>query len=131
MWKYFNPNPSGKRVGDCTVRAISCALSKPWEDIYLDLALKGFRLCDMPNADEVWGSYLHEKGFSRSLVQADCPHCYTIKDFCAEHPQGIYVMAMPGNHVVTVIDGSYYDAWDSGSEVPIYFWQKGESDDLR
>lgn len=23
-----------------------------------------------------------------------------------------------------VIDGVYYDSWDSGREVPLYYWQK-------
>lgn len=36
---------------------------------------------------------------------------------------GIYVLALQG-HVVCVIDGVYYDSWDSGREVPLYYWQK-------
>jgi hypothetical protein len=31
---------------------------------------------------------------------------------------------LSGNHVVTVINGNYYDAWDSGGEVPIAYWTK-------
>ena len=26
--------------------------------------------------------------------------------------------------VVALIDGDWWDAWDSGDEVPVYYWQK-------
>lgn len=26
MWKYYNPNPVGKKTGDCSVRAVAKAL---------------------------------------------------------------------------------------------------------
>ena len=52
-----------------------------------------------------------------------CPPCYTVKDFCKDHPVGTYILAT-GSHVVTVVDGNYYDTWDSGTEVPIYYWKK-------
>ena len=29
-----------------------------------------------------------------------------------------------GGHVVAVEDGNYYDIWDSGDEVPTYYWMK-------
>ena len=28
-----------------------------------------------------------------------------------------------GSHAVAVIDGDYYDSWDSGNEIPAYFWR--------
>jgi hypothetical protein len=33
-------------------------------------------------------------------------------------------MLATGTHVVAVIDGNYYDTWDSGDEVPIALWKK-------
>ena len=27
-------------------------------------------------------------------------------------------------NVIAVIDGDYYDSWDSGNEVPIYYWKQ-------
>ena len=44
-------------------------------------------------------------------------------DFAAEHPSGTYILALSG-HVVCVMDGDYYDTWDSGGEVPLYYWRK-------
>lgn len=124
-WINYNANPIHKRVGDCTVRAISKALGQSWEQTYTELALQGMILSDMPSANHVWGAYLKQKGYERKLVPDSCPDCYTVSDFCEDYPNGIYILAISG-HVVTVIDGRYYDTWDSGSEIPIYFWKRKE-----
>jgi hypothetical protein len=79
----------------------------------------------MPSANHVWGKYLRNKGFERKVIPDSCPDCYTVKDFCDDHPKGTYILAISG-HVVTVIDGAYYDTWDSGDEIPIYYWQRKE-----
>ena len=31
-----------------------------------------------------------------------------------------------GSHAVTVCSGRYYDAWESGKEIPIYYWKRKE-----
>ncbi len=121
--KRYNNNPSGKRVGDCTVRAISKALGQTWEQTYVGLALQGFVMGDMPSADHVWGAYLRKHGFSRRILPDTCPDCYTVEDFAADHPRGVYLLAIPG-HVVCVADGDHYDTWDSGGEVPVYFFER-------
>lgn len=122
-WKMYNPNPAGRHVGDCTVRAISKAVGSDWEQIYIALALQGYLLNDMPSANHVWGAYLKSQGWRRHLIPDTCPDCYTVEDFCKDHPNGTYLLAISG-HVVTVKDGCYWDTWDSGKEIPIYYWQK-------
>lgn len=118
-----NPNPRGVQVGDCVVRAISTALSHDWERTYIELAIQGLMIGDMPSSNHVWGAYLQEQGFKRHIIPNTCPNCYTVKDFCEEHPYGVYILAT-GTHVVVSIDGDYYDMWDSGDEIPIYYWRK-------
>lgn len=125
MFKLYNANPSNKRVGDCVIRAISKALDKPWEEVYVNLCIKGFMMADLPSSNVVWGSYLKQNGFTRDVVSNECPDCYTVADFCREHPTGTYVIGT-GSHAVTVKSGCYFDTWDSGHETPIYFYKKGE-----
>ncbi len=122
-FKKYNPNPANKSVGDCTIRAISKALGQDWEKTYIDLALQGFQLCDMPSANYVWGAYLRKNGFRRHILPDTCPDCYTVEDFAAEHPRGTYILAISG-HVVCVQDGEWHDTWDSGGEVPLYYWER-------
>jgi hypothetical protein len=125
MFKLANPNPNGSYVGDCVVRAISIANDKSWNETYIDLCLRGLMLFDMPSSNRVWNEYLKSEGYTRHMVPDNCPHCYTIKDFCNEYFRGTYILGT-GTHVVAVINGDYYDTWDSGDESPIYFWTKEE-----
>jgi hypothetical protein len=48
-----------------------------------------------------------------------------VEDFCKDHPKGIYVLGT-GTHALTVVDGNYIDVWDSGQEIPIYYFTKEE-----
>lgn len=124
MWIKKNLNPKGKSVGDCVIRAISMALNQSWDTTYLDMCSQGLIMCDMPSSNAVWGMYLYKNGFTKHAVKSQCPMCYTVKDFCEEFNKGTYVLCLSG-HVICVIDGNYYDTWDSGEETPIYYW-KGE-----
>lgn len=123
MWRFINPNPYDNFVGDCTVRAISIILNKDWHETYLYLAMRGYINGDMPSSNATWGSFLKSVGFKRYIIPNECPDCYTIRDFCMDHPRGEYIVAT-GTHVVAVIDGDYYDTWDSGYQIPIYYWKK-------
>lgn len=120
---YFNPNPAGKRVGDCVIRAICKLTRQNWHTVYWNIAEQGARLFDMPSSNNVWASYLRELGYRRFAIADNCPDCYSVRDFCIDYPNGRFLLAT-GSHVVTVIDGNYYDAWDSGSEIPVFFWTK-------
>lgn len=118
----LNPNPKNNRVGDCVIRALSIATDKDWRSIYAILAAYGFMLCDMPSSNAVWGQYLKDLGYERQIVNDTCPDCYTIRDFCRDNPLGTFILGT-GTHVVAVRDGNYCDTWDSGDEVPIYYWR--------
>jgi hypothetical protein len=123
MYIFFNNNPQGLKIGDCVVRAISAAMNQSWERTYVDLCIEGFTFRDMPNANNVWDSYLKSKGFKRYVVPNTCPDCYTVEDFVKDFPRGVYVLGF-GGHVATVIDGDLYDSWNSMQEVPVYFWYR-------
>lgn len=122
-WQYYNPNPKSNLVGDCVVRALSLALEQDWDTSYLGVATQGFELKDMPSSNAIWGAYLKHNGFKAYIIPNECPDCYTIRDFCKDHSKGLYVLAT-GTHVVTCINGDYYDTWDSGNETPIYYFEK-------
>ena len=123
MFVEVNLNPYKKSVGDCVIRAISMAEDEEWDDTFIDLMVKCFRLKDIPSSNYAWGSFLHDLGYTRNIVPDTCPDCYTIRDFADDHPEGIYILAT-GTHVVAVKDGNYYDSWDSGDEVPVYYFKK-------
>lgn len=121
MFIEYNPNPTGRRVGDCAVRAVAKALNTDWETAYAMIANNGFQMGDMPSSNSVWGAVLRQNGFYRQSLPDSCPDCFSVKDFCKENPKGTFVLGT-GTHVVTAIDGNYYDVWDSGDETIAYVW---------
>lgn len=120
-WKYFQNNPSGRNVGDCSVRAVSAALDVDWETAYAMIAQNGFLMNDVISSNSVWGSVLRQHGFKRHILPNSCPECYSLEDFANDHAKGVFVVGT-GNHVVTVKDGWILDSWDSSSEIPVYYW---------
>lgn len=123
IWIEFNNNPTGRRVADCAIRAVSVALNVSWEKAFDLIADAGYKMGDMPSSDSVWGAVLRQHGFYRSAISNQCPLCYTAEDFAIEHPNGVYVLGF-GGHAATVKDGHIYDAWDSSQEIPQYVWYK-------
>lgn len=122
---YYNPNPVGRFVEDCSVRAISRALDIDWEDAFAKIAAAAFNMGDMMHSNSVWGAVLRQNGFYREAIPNTCPDCYTAEDFCNDNPDGTYVLGF-GSHVATVVDGTLYDSWDSSQEIPQYYWYKKE-----
>jgi len=122
MWIKANPNPLNKEVPDCVVRAISIALNQPWIQTFDELYSVARAEFNMPSADAVWGKYLYLKGFEPFVLPNQCPRCLTIKEFSQSFLYGIFIIGT-GSHAVAVINGDYYDSWDSGSEIASFFWK--------
>lgn len=123
MYIFYNPNPKGRMVGDCVIRALTMALDEPWERVYVALSAQGFSMCEWGNADPVWGAFLRSKGFHREMIPNTCPDCYTIADFARDHPKGTFILGT-GNHAVAVKDGDIFDSWDSSNAIPIFYFTR-------
>ena len=122
-YSFYNPNPTGRKVGDCAIRAVSKALNVDWQTAYAMVVSNGFIMGDMPSSDSVWGATLRQSGVHRAIIPDTCPDCYTAEDFARDHQHGVYVLGF-GNHVATLVDGKLYDSWDSSHEIPQYYWHK-------
>lgn len=127
MWVYANPNPCRQEEPDCVVRAISLATGKTWDEVHWDLCVLSHIRCTMPSTNWLWGAYLKRNGFEKFLLPESCPSCTTVRQFCKRFPKGIYIIGT-GSHAVCINQGNYLDAWDSGDEVPTYFFRKRGSE---
>ena len=123
MFIHFNPNPKNQEVGECTVRALCKITEKDWDSIFMDLVSKSFMMKDMPSSNAVVGRYLRGMGYKRHAIPDTCPDCYTVEEFANDHKYGKYLLGT-GTHVVAVVDGDFYDSWDSGRKIPLYFYSK-------
>lgn len=119
-WVYYQPNDKDlkDKVGDCQVRALSKALGLTWLEAF-DLTIPicremqtytifdGDRTKTMRAMQTLGFEYTgvsNKRGTKRP----------TVKEFAKNHSIGTYILKV-ANHVVAVVDGKYYDTWDSGS----------------
>ena len=123
MYVHYNPNPDHRRTGDCIIRAVTKVTGKSWENVFIELAIEAFLLHAMPSENDVLGEYLYNLGFDKYIIPNSCPRCYTVRDFAYDHPYGKFILGT-GSHVIAVVDGNYYDSWDSGDEVPLFYWRQ-------
>lgn len=122
MWVKCNINPAKKDVGDCVIRAVGISTDQSWMDVYDAVCLTGREEFDMPSSDAVWGLYLYRQGFEPFILPRHCPRCVTVRAFCQMYPKGAYIIGT-GQHAVAILDGDYYDSWDSGNQIASFFWR--------
>ena len=124
MYKYFNNNPLARRtVGDCAVRAVSKALDVSWDEAHDLLADMSKSMGTIMNDNDVISAVLRMNGFYKENLPCTTRDCYTVREFAQDNPRGVYVVGT-GSHVVAIINGSYYDSFNSGDESIICFWSR-------
>lgn len=119
----YNENPYKNETSDCVIRAVATFLGISWDDAYIDLMVQGFLMKDMPHKNYIWDRYLINKGYRRYLIPDTYPEYITVRDFAHKHPNGRYLLGT-GTHVIALVDGDYYDTWDSGEEIPVYYYKQ-------
>ena len=92
MWKYYNPNPAGRIVGDCTIRAVAKALGTDWDTAATYLFVASFQMKDVQNANSAVASVLLQNGFRRDVLPDTCSGCTTFEDYVRENQNGTHVL---------------------------------------
>jgi hypothetical protein len=98
-----------------------------WNSAHTALCTLARDMADMPNTNRVWWEFLRAVGFRQLHMLDRCPDCFTVRDFAETNPKGVYVLG-PHEHAVAVIDGEWWDNWDSGDTVPMYYFVKESKD---
>lgn len=124
MWRRFQPNPFNISTSDCTVRAVCAVTGLDWRTAHRILCELSGELGEMPDRNRSWWAFLRAIGFTQFRLIDTCPDCYTVADFARDHPHGRYILG-PHEHAVAVIDGDWWDSWDSGDTVPMYYFEEG------
>ena len=110
MYCFYNANPLGRRVNDCTVRAISLATKEDWDKTYRELSEYAQKLATMPDDVIYIDGYLDrrfQKVYEKNKYQKDM----TVEQFARAHPFGVYLITMRG-HITCCIDGCIYDTFN-------------------
>lgn len=125
---YYQPNELDKhdRYGDCVVRALSKVFNCSWKDAYkkeipycLEYQVTSVFDCPANQAKEI----LKQLGFEyHSIKVSKGSKRPTVESFANEHQTGRYILSV-ARHVVAVVDGKYYDTWDSGNKCLYGFYE--------
>lgn len=128
---FYNPNPLQKfhkdgtpmrwKYCDCVIRAICKTEDSDWKSVYRMLTEYGLKHYMMPNDGELLMKLFPEMGYLRHTYKNT--ERITLKKFAETHKQGSFVVNMPG-HVVAVVNGKYYDAFDSGDFYITSYWRQ-------
>lgn len=113
-FKFYNANPLGRNVNDCTVRAISLATNSDWDSTYDRLSefaqTQGIMPSDVNYIDEFLNDN-YDKIYSNRYSNR-----ITVEEFLQKHPYGIYLITMNG-HITCAINGCIYDTFNPAKRV--------------
>lgn len=105
MYKFYNANYKGRFVNDCTIRAISLAEGKTWQETYYELSLlagkNGIILDDVNFIEPLLDHRYKRVRFKERYVG----------EFANNHPIGTYLILVNG-HITCCIDGTIYDTFN-------------------
>lgn len=116
---YYQPNKKDlkDKYGDCTIRALSKALGVSWLEAF-DLTIPFCRREQVPNIFNgdlaLRKKIMAEIGFDyHGITNKKGSRRPTVDSFAKDHSEGAYILNL-ANHEVAVVDGKFYDTWDSG-----------------
>lgn len=124
-YKYYQPNNKDikDQQGDCVIRALTKALNKEWIEVFDELVPYAREVQTMPNCKPAYNKYLEDMGYKWVGLKAEKgKKRATPKTFCKEYKEGTYILAL-AHHLVTVVDGNYYDTWDCGNGCVYGYWK--------
>lgn len=128
-FRYFQPNKLDlkDKTGDCQIRALCKALGVEWKEAFdltipLCRELQTYTVFDgnrektkeaMKRLGFEYHGISNKKGTTRP----------TVDSFAKDHPEGTYIVSV-AHHVVAVVDGCYWDTWDSGYKSLYGYYEK-------
>lgn len=115
MYKYYNANPLNKDTQDCTIRALSVAINKPWDYVYEMLSYEAQKEGTIQDDRDFIIKFLDER-FKR--VPTDN---LTVGGVVEKYNANILLCTMDG-HITTAKYGKIYDTFDPSDRFAEYCW---------
>ena len=127
-YRYYQPNKKDLKdeYGDCVIRSLTKVTGKEWLQVFEELLPYARELQCMPNGKLCYESYLRDNGFEyHGISNKKGSKRPTVDIFTKEHKEGTYLLRV-AHHCVAVVDGIYYDTWDSGDCCLYGYWERKE-----
>lgn len=115
-YRYYNANSQNNFVNDCTIRAISVAENKSWDETYSELSRIAQRN----------GIILDDVNFIKPLLDSRYKRIKSrdkyVGDFAKHNPNGRYLITMSG-HITCCVNGCIIDTFDCRNRIIEYIWK--------
>ena len=123
-FKNYNVNPKGKKVGDCTIRAIAYASSQSWEKVHEDLFKIAMKEKCMVNEKRCEEKYLEQLGFTKMKQPRKGDGTkYLVREVDELIDTNKYdVVISVANHLTCVDKNYIIDIWDCGYKWIGNYW---------
>lgn len=132
LFVYYQPNKKDitDRFGDCQIRALSKALGCTWLEAF-DAIIP---LCREEQAGLIFDvpipirkRMLDKLGFDyHGISNKRGTKRPTVAEFAKANPKGSYICSV-AHHEVAVVDGQYFDTWDSGYKSLYGYFERRDS----
>lgn len=130
-YKYYQPNKKDLKdeYGDCVIRAFTKATGLTWLEVFDSLIPYAREIQANPNSKSVYEKYLTNLGYKWVGLKAEKgKRRLNPETFCKKYKSGTYILRL-SHHLVTVVDGYYYDTWDCKEYCVYGYWTKGEGNE--
>lgn len=115
MYRFYNANSLGKFTDDCTIRAISVAEHKSWDETYEELS----------DLAQGFGTLMDDSKFIRWYLDGkyDRVPTYnmTVGELSGKYPNNTLLITMKG-HIVVSKNGTIIDVFDCRNRIVEYAW---------
>lgn len=115
MYMFYNANSLGKFVNDCTVRAISTAENKTWDETYRELS----------NMAQNKGTMMDDRYFIKGLLDSRYIRIpfvpRTVGETSGQYPDKVLLITMDG-HITCSKFGIVYDSFDCRDRIVEDAW---------
>lgn len=115
MYEYHNQNPLELLTDDCTIRAISVAENKTWDETYDNLS----------NLAQYHGKLLNDSDFIVAYLDSKYARIpidnVRVGDIANKYSDNVLLITMPG-HITVSKYGTIYDIFDCRDYYIEYAW---------
>ena len=127
-YRYYQPNKKDLKdeYGDCVIRSLTKVTGKECLQLFEELLPYARELQCMPKWKACYEKYLISNNFLyHGISNKKGSKRPTVDSFTKEHKEGTYLLRV-AHHCVAVVDGIYYDTWDSGDCCLYGYWERKE-----
>ena len=115
MYEFYNENPLGVYEEDCTIRALSCATNKSWDEVYE-------KMSDLAQYN---GTMMDDKDFVRWYLDNHFTRVYNppykVYQVAQKFKNNIVLCTMKG-HIVCIKYGKILDTFNPSNRVVEDVW---------